>query len=187
MKPKQYFFVLLGILVVIIGGGGYGYYYALQQLKGQSAQMSTDLAEEAAAQTQIQSLQELEGNYNHNVVPMLPMIYAAIPTGKNQTEILAQIERIAENDGVIQPFKSVSMPAPAGLPSTYSQTNKVGAVLALPISFEADGSYSQLQQFTYDLEHLNRYTNVVSLSINATDKSKPIAYTFTVNAYVYPL
>lgn len=186
MKPKQYFFVLLGILVLVIGGGGYGYYQALQQLNAQSSGLSTDLAEEQAAATQIQSLEELDSNYNHNVVPMLPLIDAALPANKKQTEILAQIERIAVNDGVQQPFKSVTMPAPVGLPSTFSQTVKYGALLVLPIDFEADGTYSQLQQFTKDLENLNRYTTVSNLSINATIKTQPVQYTFQVNAFIYP-
>jgi Tfp pilus assembly protein PilO len=186
VKPKQFFLALLGIMIVIIAGGGYGYYYALKQLNTKSAGLSIDLAEEQAAATQIESLEELNSNYNHNVVPTLTLIDAALPSDKDQTEILAQIEQIATNDGVEQPFKSIGMPAPLGLPSATSQTTKVGPLLVLPINFEADGTYQELQQFTSDLENLNRYTNIASLSINATDKTEPVAYTFQVNAYVYP-
>lgn len=186
MNPKKFFFVLAGLLVAIVGGGGYGYYYTIGRLNQQSTQLSQDQAEEQAATTQIQQLEELDSNYKHNVVPNLSLIDQAIPSNKNQTEILAQIERIAINDGVAQPFKSIGLPAPLGLPSNTSQTTKVGALLVLPISFEADGTYEQLQQFTTDIENLNRYTNVTSLAVNATDKQNPIAYTFTINAYVYP-
>lgn len=186
MKPKQFFFTLLGLLFIVIAGGGYAYYFATQQLSSQSQQLATDQAETQTASAQITTLEVLESNYNHNVAPYLSIVDAAIPSDKNQTEILAQIERIAQNDGVQQPFKSISMPAPTGLPSDTSQTLKSGSLLVLPISFEADGTYEQLQAFTYDLETLNRYTNVTSLAINAANKTSPVSYTFTVNAYVYP-
>jgi hypothetical protein len=186
MKPKQFFFVVLGIVVLAVGGGGVGYYYAYGYMHQQSGVLANKLAEQQAAEKQIESLQALKVQYDHNIVPILPLIDNALPHNKKQTEILAQIERIAAEVGVIQPFESVTMPGAIGLPSEISQTNKVGTVLALQINFTAKGSTSQLQTFTSRLETLNRYTDVISLSIKHETKKEPTAYAFSLNAYIKP-
>jgi len=186
MKPKQFFFVLIGIVAVIVAAGGYGYYMALTRLHSQAGQLAEKMAEEKAEEDQLESLDKLNHQYNRDVKPNLSLIQDFLPQHKLQSEILAQIERVAVSTGVTQPFQSVSMPGPTGLPSEVSQTSADGVVLALPINFVAQGSYSELQQFTAELENLNRYTNVTTLQIDHGTKSGPISYTFSLNAYIKP-
>jgi Tfp pilus assembly protein PilO len=78
------------------------------------------------------------------------------------------------------------MPSPVGVPTSTSQTVKSGQVLALPISFQLAGTYEQLQTFLKKVERLNRFTNVTNLGISRPDKTKPIVYSISLNAYIKP-
>lgn len=184
MTPKQFFYVILGINLAVLLASGAGYYFAVKYIRTTSANLSAQLAEQNAAQDQLDSLTKLQYQYNHAIIPILPLLDQALPATKNQTEILAQLQRIATNTGL--QLTSISLPAPAGLPTSTSQTVATGTVLALPINFELTGSYSQLQAFLTQVENLNRYTNVTTLSVSRADKNKPITYSMTVNAYVKP-
>lgn len=184
MKPKQFFFTLIGIFAAVIIAGSAGYYMALQQLNGQAAKLSSGLATQAEADKQIENLSRLQRQYTRDIVPILPLLDQSLPRDKKQTEILAQLQAIAASVGL--QITSVSMPSPLGLPTSVSQTVKSGTVLALPINFQLSGSYDQLQQFTSRVENLNRFTNITNLAISHTDKSKPINYSIALNAYIKP-
>jgi len=184
MKPKQFFYVLLGVMALLVAAGGGGYYLALGRLQTNSKTLSVQLAEQAAAGEQIERLTRLKFQYNRDIVPILPLIDAALPRDKKQTEILAQLQNIAAASGLS--ITSVSMPSPLGLPTSVSQTIKAGAVLALPISFQLSGTYDQLQAFTARIERLNRFTNVTNLAISHPDKNAPIVYSLSLNAYIKP-
>lgn len=183
-KPKQFFFVLLGIFAGLLVAAGAGYYWGLQQLKAQSALVATGLATQASADEQLEKLSRLQRQYDKDIVPILPLLDEALPRDKKQTEILTQLQNIASQVGL--QIESVNMPSPQGLPTNVSQTIKSGTVLALPISFQLSGSYDQLQQFTARVENLNRFTTITNLAIARPDKSKPIVYSIALNAYIKP-
>lgn len=184
MNPKRFFYVLLGILGVTLAAGGAGYSYALTRLNTQSTELSTKLAAAADISDQIDRLVKLKHQYDRDIVPILPLIDVALPRDKKQTEILAQLQNIASQVGLS--ISSVSMPSPLGVPSLTSQTVKTGAVLALPISFQLSGTYTQLQTFLQRIENLNRFTNVTNLAISRPDKNRPITYSISLNAYIKP-
>ncbi len=184
MKPKQFFFGLLGALALTLILAGGGYYFALQQLKTESAQLSVQLAEQKSVGTSIEELGRLQRQYDKDIVPILPLIDAALPRNKKQTEILAQLQTLARTSGL--QITSVNMPSPVGVPSEISQTVKTGQVLALPISFQLSGTYAQLQTFTSKVENLNRYSTITNLAISRPDKSKPVVYAISLNAYILP-
>jgi Tfp pilus assembly protein PilO len=184
MKPKQYFLVLIGSFTALVLLGGAGYYLAMQQLKSQSAKLSTGLATQADADKKIENLSRLKRQYTKDIIPILPLLDDALPRDKKQTEILTQLQNIAAQSGL--QISSVNMPSPLGLPTSVSQTIKSGTVLALPISFQLSGSYDQLQQFTARIERLNRFTNITNLAISRPDKAKPIVYSIALNAYIKP-
>ncbi|HEY2003787.1 MAG TPA: type 4a pilus biogenesis protein PilO [Candidatus Saccharimonadia bacterium] len=182
MKPKIFFFVMLGIFIAVLGLGGVGYYFGLKFVQSKSQDLAAQLAEQKVADDQISSLQKLDNKYNKDIVPILALIDEALPRDKKQTEILAQIERIAANNGMT--LTAVTMPGPTGLPSGVSQTIQAGQVLALPINFHIDGTYTQLENFTSQLEDLNRFTNITTLVVQR--KTPGAEYTFTLNAYIKP-
>jgi Tfp pilus assembly protein PilO len=184
LDPKKFFYLLLGILVSVLAAGGGGYYYGLTQLHEQSGALAAKMATAEGAGEQIDRMTSLQHQYNRDIVPILPVINSALPREKKQTEILAQLQNIASSTGLS--ITSVSMPAPIGVPTSVSQTVKDGAVLALPISFQLSGSYGQLQTFLSRVENLNRFTNVTNLAISRPDKTKPIVYSISLNAYIKP-
>lgn len=184
MKPKQFFFVLLGVTVLVLAAAGGGYYWAMKKMQADSTAYAAQLANQAAADSQIDSLEHTQHIYDTEIEPILPMMDEALPRDKKQTEILAQLQNIATSVGLN--ITSISMPAPQGLPTSVSQTQKVGNVLALPINFQLSGTYTQLQTFTEKVENLNRFTNITNLSVAHTDKTRPIIYSMAVDAYILP-
>lgn len=184
MKPKQFFFVLLGVTVVVLAAAGGGYYWAMKKMQADSQYLATQLADQSAADNEIDSLNHLKYVYDNEIVPILPLMDEALPRDKKQTEILAQLQNIATGAGLN--ISSISMPSPTGLPTSVSQTVKTGNVLALPISFQLSGTYDQLQTFTQQVENLNRFTNITNLSVTHSDKSRPIIYSIALDAYILP-
>jgi Tfp pilus assembly protein PilO len=184
MSPKKFFYILLGATAVLVLCGAGGYYLALKYIRATSSTLSQALADSNAASDTLDSLAKLKSQYDHDIVPIIPLINEALPQTKNQTEILAQLQNIAGTTGLT--LSTVTFPSPAGLPNNTSQTVPAGTVLALPVSFQLQGSYQQLQSFLTKVETLNRFTNVTTLAIQRPDKTKPITYSMTLNAYVKP-
>jgi Tfp pilus assembly protein PilO len=184
MTPKRFFYLLLGSGLLVLVAAGVGYYYALTFIQGTQNQLATQLAEQSAADDQLTYLGKLKNQYAHDIVPILPLIEQALPHTKNQTELLSQLQQIAQESGLS--ITSVSFTSGQGLPTATSQTVQNGTVLALPISFQISGSFTQLQTFLTKVETLSRFTNVTTLSVTRPDKSKPIVYSMTVNAYIKP-
>lgn len=184
MTPQRYFYIMLGVLAVVLAAGGGGYYYALTRLSAQTGELATQLSATSAVSEEIDRLTAIKRTYERDIVPILPLIDQALPHDKKQTEILAQLQNIAAKAGLS--ITTVSMPSPIGVPNLTSQTVKTGSVLALPISFQLSGSYNQLQDFLQQVESLNRFTNVTNLAISRPDKTKPIVYSISLNAYIKP-
>lgn len=184
MNPKKFFYVLVGILAALVLTGGGGYYYALTMLQSTSQQLASKQAEQIAADEQLDGLNKMKSQYTKDIAPILPLMDQALPRTKKQTEVLAQLQRIAKESGLT--ITSVSLPSASGLPTATSQTVPTGQVLALPIAFDVSGSFSQLQTFLTKVETLSRFTNVTNLTVTRPDKTKSIIYSMTVNAYMKP-
>ena len=183
MTPKRYFMLLLGIAAVLLAGGGYGYVQASGLLHRSTKQLSDQLTARDVADNTIGQLVDLQSQYKDQVAPILPLLDNILPHSKNQTQILLQLQDLANQSGLV--IKSISMPTPTGLPSNISQTTPAMAgVLALPISFTVTGTYGQLQNFLVKVESLNRTTNVTSLT--ASGAGATVSYAMTVNAYEKP-
>jgi Tfp pilus assembly protein PilO len=183
MRPKIFFFIVLGLMLVVAGLGGAGYYFAYKYMNTKSAEYSVKLAEQKEADQQIEQLNRLERQYERDVEPILPLIDATLPHEKKQSEVLAQVQRIAASTGLL--IDGVLVPGGGGLPSGESQTVKAGKVLAMPLNFKVKGPYAKLQEFTAKLENLNRFTNITSLSVKR-DAPGVATYTFSLNAYIKP-
>jgi Tfp pilus assembly protein PilO len=183
MTPKKYFFALLGIMVILIAAGGYGYYMAVLEINVSKAAYAKTLSDQAAAQQQLDDTATLKNQYKRDILPIVSSINDALPRTKNQTEILSQLQTIASASGLS--LTNVTLPSAVGLPGNTSQTIQSGNVLALPLSFQLQGTYAQLQAFLTKVENLNRFTNVTSLAISHDDKNN-VTYSMTVNAYIKP-
>jgi Tfp pilus assembly protein PilO len=184
MKAHQASIILGGSLLLVVTLAGTGYYFGITYLTATTQKLQVQLTDTAQADSDLQALAIAKARYAKNIVPLKPLIETALPRTKEQTDILAQLQRIATANGLI--LANVSLPSPAGLPSAISQTLPVSGVLALPVTFQITGSYVQLQAFLTQIENLSRSTTVTSLSVTRPDPKKPITYSITLNAYVKP-
>ena len=183
MTPKKLFYLLLGATILGIAVTGYGYYWANQRLASATTTLSQQLANRDNADTTITQLIHLQRQYDTEVTPILPQLNNILPHTKDQSQVLLQLQTIASNAKLT--ISSLTLPTSSGLPSATSQTISAGGILALPISFSLSGSYDQLQQFLTQVENLDRFTSVTSLSISRTS-NQPITYAMTINAYSKP-
>ncbi len=180
MSTKRFFYILCGIMAALILIGGVAYYFANKNLASGTVELSRHLADEQLADQKISDLQDLDAQYQR-LKPLLPVINEALPNQKNQSQIAIQLRNIASQSGMTLDsltFTSSTAPGP------ISQTVKVGDVLAVPISFQLGGSYDQLQAFLNLQEHLNRYTNMTSLTISGANNQ--LKFDVSLNAFVKP-
>lgn len=183
MKPKQFFLLLCGIIAVVIIGGGGGYYLASKSLHDGTSQLSQKLADEELANNKLQQLQDLKNQYRR-LQPVLSELDTALPNAKRQSELSLQLQNIAGLCGMT--IKSVSFP-PSTAPGAISQTVKAGSALAMPVTFQLQGSYDQLQTFLHRQELLNRYTSMNSLAVShGVSGDTNLTFDIQLNAFLKP-
>jgi Tfp pilus assembly protein PilO len=180
MTPKRFFFVLGGLLALIIIAGGAAYYFASISLTTGTATLSQRLADEQLTTQRLADLNDLQSQYQH-LAPLIPVVNEALPNQKNQSDVANQLHGIAANCNMALDSLNFS---PSTLPGPTSQTVAAGGVLAIPITFQLHGTYSQLQQFLQQQENLSRYTSVTSLSITGTGNS--LSFSIALSAYMKP-
>lgn len=180
LKTKQLFYVLCGTSVVLLSVLGGGYYFETNRIKAETLQLSRKMADATAAGEELDQLSQLKQQFQA-LQPALAKLNVALPSQKNQSVVVLQIQQLAANAGMQLP--SASFQASNGLPTATSQTIKSGAVLALPISFQLTGTYAQLQKFLQQAEQLGRYNDVSSLSITRGSGSN-LVFSIALNVYV---
>lgn len=180
MKPKQFFFILIGICGVIIVGGGVGYYYALNAFHSKTAELKTKLADQQVADDRINRLNQLKRQYAQ-IEPLISKLDEALPKNKQQSELVLQLDELAKRAGLTLPGATFT---PSTAPTGTSQTAKEGDVLALPITMQIKGSYPQIQTFLRSLEKLNRYVSVNTISI--TSQGSTVGFDISLKAFLKP-
>lgn len=181
MTPQRYFYILCGILSFLVVAGAGGYYLASASLTSGTTELSQRLGDQQLAQQKLGDLQDLQKQYQR-LQPVIPTVYAALPTAKDQSTIALQLRNLAQNchmDLESLTFAASTQPGP------ISQTVPAGNVLAIPITFQLSGTYDQLQQFLKGQELLNRYTSMTSLTISSSG-STGLQFVVSLNAYLKP-
>ena len=178
MTPKKYYQIIVGITLSLVVVGGVGYWYAVNMLMAASQNLATQMGIESSADLLITNLQATKLLYDREISPILPQINNALPTGSNQTQILAQLQQVAKSSGAA--LSAVSFPP--GVSTAGGASG--GGIVALPISFQVSGSFSQLQNFLAGVENLSRLTTVNSLTVSRSGQT--ITYAITINAYSKP-
>lgn len=188
LKPQTFTYILIAVLAGVLLVGGAGYYFGIRYIQTESASLRAKMGQLEATNERLAQLTRAKRQYDRDVKPNAELINAALPQSKSQSEVLAQLQRVAAQNGLS--ISSIQLPSPVGLPGPLSQTvkaGKAGRVLALPITFKIQGTYAQLQSFLRGVENLGRFTNVTSLSVSQRpDPSRPIEYAITLNAYILP-
>lgn len=182
MNPKRFSFILIGLLVVLTAGIGYGYWVGKQTLSSATSKLSGALADRDQADQTISQLISLKRQYEQDVVPVMPKLDAFLPTSKEQTQILLQLQELASRHNV--GIGVINLPNPTALPSGTSQAIASGGLYALPVTLNASGSYANLQAFVKDIEQLNRFVNITTLTVGQTNGA--LTYNLQLNAYFKP-
>lgn len=184
MKAQQFFYGAMGSLVVLVIGGGVGDYYANAAIHHKTVALQQKLATQIVLEDQINQLVGIKKAYQ-KLAPLLPQIESALPRDKKQSEIALQLQQLASAAGMSLP--SVTFAGVSTIPTATSQTVPSGGVLALPLTFQLSGTYSQLLSFLTSMENLNRYTGITNLMISHKDeKVQSLNFDISVNVYVKP-
>lgn len=187
MKPQRFFMILMAVLVVLVIGGGAGCAWAGQHLRSRADELRHSLAATAVASEQVDQLASLQKQFQA-LQPKFAKLDAALPKTKNQSQLILQLQQLAGESGMSIPSASFtgSTATVSALPSQTSQTIKVGALSALPLSFQLSGTYDQMQSFLTKLEQLDRFTNVTALTITKSETKNTLTFNVTLYAYVKP-
>ncbi len=188
MKPKQLYFVMLIVLVLLLGGVAVGIYFANGLLVARTRELSDTLVQATVAGDHAQDLASLKSQYLA-LQPKFAKLELSLPRAKKQSEIVLQVQKLADQNSVVIDSTSFTGSAGSTLPNTTSQTVPAGDAIALPISFTAKATYLNFLNFLKQLESLNRYSNVTSISVTSTvgaDGKPSTSYTINMSVYIKP-
>jgi Tfp pilus assembly protein PilO len=166
MKAKLFFFLMLGLVSLTLVGSSGLYYFMNSRLNAKIGQLSQTKEDIAVTTEEIANLESLNKRLKE-IENIKPMIEAALPRGKTQSESVAQILSIARLNGVN--FRTITFEATQGLPAENSQTKTskvVPSVSTVPITLETESvRYETLKDFLRDVFAIRRNANVSSLMI----------------------
>jgi Tfp pilus assembly protein PilO len=184
IRPKHFFFILIGLIVAGVAAMGAGYYFQTKKVKEQTKVLGERLADAEVAGEMTNQLRLLEKQYR-KIEPLIPALDKALPRTKNQTEVLMQIQKLAVRSGLELPGATLN--ATTGVPTPISQTAKDSDVLAMPVNFQLTGSYEQMRAFLQGLEGFNRYSKVTSLNVSRIEgRPKSLTFSIKLNVYMKP-
>lgn len=195
LEPKNFTFVLIASLILLTIGGGIGFYFATKFMLTQKEALRQKKTDLYLSEQRIQQLTELKGKYS-KATAKLDDITTALPSNKDQAEVIVQLKSEAEKIGFeltsVQFTDSGSSIAKnkKSTDPNLTQTTKSGNVYVLPVSLKLRGTFSQLTAFLTTIEHLSRYNSVVSINIVKTgdegDNSNVRDVTILLNTYIKP-
>lgn len=182
MKPKQFYFILLIILGLILLLGASGFVWGNKQINNKLKAYRIELAKVYTADETLDNLAKLNSQYE-KISPLVTKLYAVLPNKKQQSEILVQLQQIAQSSGLI--LSNINFLSSSAGPSDTSQTVKNNGFLAMPVNLKVSGSYGQLQNFLQQTENLNRYNSISTmLIVRNEDRFSTLTVNMTINAFL---
>lgn len=188
MKPKTFFYVLIGVCGALLIIGAIGYFFGIKMLTAKKQELVKKEANLKLIEERSIQLVELRRRYDE-AAKRLDEITRALPESKQQAEVIVALKDIANRAGLDLP--SIQFASSAGgktkIDPNFTQTSKVGELYVLPISLKMTGSYDQLVSFLSEAERLSRYNSVISLNLVkiATNRER-LDISLTINAYLKP-
>jgi len=182
MKPKQFYFILLTTLGLVLLLGASGFAWGNKQINNKLRAYRVELAKVYTANETLDNLAKLNSQYE-KISPLVAKLYAVLPSKKQQSEILVQLQQIAQNSGLV--LSNINFLSSSTGPSDTSQTVKNNGFLAMPINLQVIGTYSQLQNFLQQAENLNRYNSISTMTIvRNEDQSSTLTVNMVINAFL---
>jgi Tfp pilus assembly protein PilO len=186
-SPKSAFRILLGAISVSVAicllAIATGWYYVFQM----SDQVSILSTEAINMRRESSKLSELSIRFQ-KVLPQKNIVYGAIPTTKDESTFMADLEAVAKaNNLSISNSIIGNSQTKAAKTGNFSQTVNKSEYYELPIRFELGGQYSDFTNFISDLSNLRRLNSVNDISVNSDFSDKNVAgkikATFNVTIY----
>lgn len=194
LQPKTFTYILIGTIAGLTLCGSIGFYYATKFMIGQKETLREAKTDLYLAEQRTQQLAELKGKYN-KASQKLDEVTAALPSQKQQPEIIVQLKSEAEKIGF--DLESIQF---TGITSTIqkdktkdpnlTQTTKKGDIYVLPVSLKLRGTFKQLSDYLVIIEKLSRYNSVVSINIIKPNENKTATdsrdINILLNTYIKP-
>jgi len=187
-SPKASYRVLLAVLaittVVCMLAIAAGWFYVFQM----SNQVSAYSTEALGLRHQSSKLSSLSISLQ-KVMPQKNVVYGAIPTSKDESTFMADIESVANANSLTITSSSVgNSQTKAAKTGEFSQTLNKQEYYELPIRYEVTGQYASFTKFVSDLGNLRRLNTVNDVAVTAdlSDKtnSGKVKATFFVTIYL---
>lgn len=189
MKPKSFFYVLLGVCGGLLIIGTIGYIYGSKFLISKKQELVKKEADLSLVEQRNGQLVELRRHYD-DAAKRLNEITKALPESKQQAEVIVALKEVANRSGMNLPtiqFNSSGSVDKKQSDPNYTQTSKVGELYVLPISLKLNGNYDQLVKFLLEVEKLSRYNSVTNLTLTkVSDNKDKLDVSLTINAYLKP-
>ena len=132
-------------------------------------------------------LSEVSINYQ-KVLPKKNVVFGAIPTTKDESTFMADVEAAAKANSLTITSSNVGASQPKALKTgEFSQTVKNQEYYELSIKYEVSGQYANFTKFLMDLSNLRRLNSVTSPAVTAetSDKASVGQVKATFNATIY--
>jgi hypothetical protein len=192
MRPKKFFFVMIGVLFLAAGISAAGFWWADKQLKAQSLQTSTLLAERDALNKKVDDLNQVKSS-TLNLDEVSLLIEEVLPSEKQQDNLIASIINTATREAGIAPTNIVSISfSTSGQPNNLSgatQSKEVPGVYYYPFTLSLRNiSYGTLLNLLGEFEKNKRIiqTDQVQISPNKAIAGQLSSVTLTLRTYIKP-
>jgi len=191
MRPKQFFFISLGLLLVSLLSVVGAFLWGSDQLEVKSSEVSTLIAERDVSREKILSLQKAQQDVE-NLDDVTLLLNRLLPEKKEQEKLIADIIFTATGEAGI-PFSQVSAfsfsggSEPSDLSGTVASKGNPG-VYEYPFTLQINEiTYETLLQLLREIETNGRIVQVENIQISPTSvNSSTVSVTISAKAYIRP-
>lgn len=147
-----------------------GWYYVFQM----SDQVGVLGTEALNMRNESGKLSELSIRFQ-KVLPQKAVVYGAIPTTKDQSTFMADLEAVAKaNSLTITSSRVGNSLTKAAKTGEFSQTVNKSEYYELPISYDVSGQYGNFIKFIADLSNLRRLNSINDIAVTSDVSNKSV-------------
>lgn len=205
MTTKTMFYIMVAILVATILGSAFMYYKSNSVLAESLKEIDTIEKKIQQQDAEILNIDYGFARYQR-LEDELPSLESILPSGKDQSAVVAQLSSIANNNGIslgnvsFSASSSVSSAKPRSNTSTSSSTSSgpdadslttpgvVEGTSVLTMSISENGiQYSNFINFVKAIEQSQRPFNIVDLSVtpDAKNANGSVSFSMVIEAFVF--
>lgn len=179
-STRRFVFYMIAVIVLLVIAGGYLIYwlgkaYVLQSNKNKAQDKTIGLLEQKK-----QDLIELKPNYDKiiakgaNGKSDADLIYIAMPEDEGYKQLIAMIERMGQEAGVVIPGVNKS--------SGAASAGSAGPV-PYNISISMTGTFAQVMDFIKKTENSSRVMDFTTLTFSGSSKGGPVSASASFTVY----